>query len=473
MRRTVRNVLVGILAVAAVAAVVFWRVSVSRSGGDEFRSAVVERGTMLVVVSASGSIQPNDRANLSFAAPGRVEEVLVDVGDSVSEGDVLARLDPRQLALQVQQAEAALMLARSQLAQLTAPPQSEEVERAEASLRAAEAQVAAAAANRDQVVKGASDAQIAGAQAQVASAELQVKDAQDAYDKTVRDTDDEDRIEDANYDLYVAKKALKAAQAELDRLLAGADSNEVRAAQANLCAAVAQRDAAQAELDLLLAGPTDEQLADVRAKVSQAEAGLESARIALENAELVAPFDGVVAAVNVAPEELATGPFAAIELLDTSRYLLTAVVDELDVGLLEVGMPVEVTVEALPDVIIAGEVERVATVATIEAGVVYYDVTVALEPTAVPIRADMTADARIIVAELDDVLMIPTWVVRVDRTTGQTYVELRAGNDYERVDVSLGARHEGYVQVLAGLEEGDEVIVRVDREFGPFGGGGE
>ncbi|MCJ7739629.1 MAG: biotin/lipoyl-binding protein [Anaerolineae bacterium] len=471
MRRTVRNVLLGSLAVAAIAAVVFWRVSVSRSGEEGYRSAVVERGTLLVVISASGSIQPNERAELSFAVPGRVEEVLVDVGDAVNAGDVLARMDGRQLELQVKQVEAALMLAQSQLAQIVAPPRPEEIERAEANLRAAEAQIETAAANRDRVVKGASDAQIAGAQAQVASAELQVKVSQDAYDRTVRDTDDEDRIEDANYDLYVVKEGLGAAQAELDRLLAGADSDEVRAAQASLSAATAQRDAAQAQLDLLLAGPVDEQVIDAEAQVAQAEAGVESAIIALENTELVAPFDGLVAAVNIAPNELPSGPFAAIRLLDTSRYVLVVPVDEVDVGRLDLGSPVDVTVDALPELAITGRVERIASVATIEGGVIYYDVTVALDPTEIPIRADMSAHARIVVAELDDVLMLPTWVVRVDRTTGQTYVDVPAGEAVERIDVTLGARYEGYVEVLAGLEEGDVPVYRTDDGFGPFGGG--
>jgi HlyD family secretion protein len=364
------------------------------------------------------------------------------------------------------------MLAQSQLDQVAASPQSEEIEQMEANLRAAEAQVSAAAADLDQVMKGASDAQIVGAQAQVASAELQVKIAQDAYDKTVRETDDEDRIESANYDLFGAKEALKAAEAELNRLLAGASNDAVRAAQASLQVATAQRDAAQAQLDLLIAGPTEEQLADAEAKVNQARAALESARITQENAELVAPFDGVVAAVNIASGELPSTLLAPIELLDTSRYVTVVGVDEVDIGQLVEGMPVEVTVEALPDVVIEGAIERIATVASVEGGVVYYDVTVALESTDMAIRADMTADARFVISELDDVLMIPTWVVRVDQTTGQTYVDVPESDSYERVDVQLGARYEGYVQVIEGLNEGDEVFYVIDSEFGSMADGG-
>jgi len=473
MGRTVRGVLVGVVAVAVVAAVVLWRVGESRGGEEQSRSAVARRGAMVITVSGSGTIQPNRRASLSFGSPGRVQDVLVDVGDVVSAGDVLARLDSRQLALRVQQSEAGVELVQAQLDQLTAPPLPEAVEQRTASVRAAESQVAAASASLDQALKGASDAQIAGAKAQVVAAELQKKIAQDAYDKTVRSTDDADRIESANYDLYVAKEELRASQAQLDQLLAGTDTDDIRAARDNVRAAEAQRDAAQAQLDLLTAGPTDEQVANAEAKVSQAEAGLESAKIALENAELTAPFDGVVSAVNILPNELSPGRLPPIELLDVSRYQLTVRADEVDVGQLASGMPVEVTVEALPDVTIGGTVDRVATVATLAGGVVYYDVTVTLGPTDAPIRADMTADALITVSELDDVLMIPTWTVRVNRTTGQTYVERRVANDVSQVDVSLGVRSEGWVQVLAGLSEGDEVVLGTSQDIGPFGSGGE
>jgi hypothetical protein len=65
------------------------------------------------------------------------------------------------------------------------------------------------------------------------------------------------------------------------------------------------------------------------------------------------------------------------------------------------------------------------------------------------------------VQELTDVLKIPAWVVRVDRSTGQTYVHRQVpdgGDDVERVDVALGVRHEGGAQVLNGLSVGDVVV---------------
>jgi HlyD family secretion protein len=465
MKRTILYVILGAAAVMAVVGVIAWRSRPAARSEEEIRSAVVRRGTMLVAVSASGGIEPQARVGLAFEVPGRVAEVPVEVGDAVEAGDVLASLDSDQLALQVQQSRAALASAQAQLAQLQAGARPEEVEAAEANLRALEAQVSGAAANRDQLEAVASDAQIAAAEAELASVSLQQKVAQIAYDRV--DKKDRERKEQARYNLYAADEALAAAQARLDEVLAGADADQIRAAQANVWAAAAQRDAAQAQLDLLLAGATDGQIAAAEARVAQAQAALELAELSLEQATLRAPFDGLVAKLDVTAGERASAGLPAVTLIDTSGFHVRVSVDEIDVGRLAEGQMARVTLEALPDVEITGIVERIAPAALLASGVVNYDVIIGLAPTDVPIRADMTANATIVVEELTDVLTIPTWVVRVDRTTGQTYAHRQVGDDVERVDVELGARYEGFAQVLAGLSEGDVVVWVSDST--PFG----
>jgi HlyD family secretion protein len=149
---------------------------------------------------------------------------------------------------------------------------------------------------------------------------------------------------------------------------------------------------------------------------------------------------------------------------------MTLGVDEIDVGRLEQGQEVEVSVEALPGAALTGRVRSIAPVATLQSGIVTYDVVIDLAPTDAPIRADMTANATVVVEELADVLQIPTWVVRVDQDTGQTYVHRRLGDEIERVDVQLGARYEGVAQVIGGLSPGDKIVRLEDSaafDFGP------
>jgi len=454
MKRILQYVALGVVGVAIVGGVYWWWQRAGQPDEGE-RSATVKRGTMLVAVSASGGIEPRARVALPFDISGRVADVAVEVGDHVEAGDVLAQLDDEQLALQVEQARAAVLAAEAQLIQAQAGPRAEEIAAAEANLRALEAQVSAATANLDQLRGGASAAQIAAAEAQVAAAELEHRVTLIAHDRTLAETEDEDRIRQARYNLYVAEKRVESAQAQLDELLAGADVDAVRAAQFNVATAAAQRDAAQAQLDLLLAGATADQVDDLKAQVAQAQAGLKLAELAQEQTVLRAPFAGVVAAVNVKVGELASAALPAITLLDPSSFRANVLVDEVDVGRLELGQVVEVTLDALPGARLTGHVANVAPAATFQEGVVYYDVAIHLSPSSVPLRTDMTANVTIIVEELTDVLMIPTWIVRVDRETGQTFINQRVGGEIVRTDVELGVRYEGTAQVLSGLSEGD------------------
>jgi HlyD family secretion protein len=471
-RRTILYVILGVVLVAAaVAGILIWSAQQTQTTAGETLTAVVERGTLLVAVSAGGSIEPQASASLTFETPGRVAEVFVNVGDQVKTGDALAQLDIRQMALQVHQAQSALAMAQAQLTQLEAGPQPAEVAAAEASLHAAQAQVIGAEASLDQLKAGLTGSQIADAETRVAQAELQRKLAQLEYDRVVATTDDEDAIEQASYDLYIAEKSLAAAQAALDSALAGANADDLSAAQANVEAALAQQDAAQARLDLLLAGPTEEQIADARAQVERAQAALEQAELALERATLRAPFDGTISKVNVSADEMAPVGLPAITLLDASGLQVAISVDEVDVGRLIVGQEAQITLDAIPDVTLAGTVKSIAPAATLaQGGVVYYNVVITLSPTDEPVRADMTANVTIIVKELTNVLTIPTWVVRVDRLTGQTYVNQKVGSEIKRVDVTLGVRYEGVAEVVNGLKEGDEVIWVQEGFFEGFGG---
>ena len=422
---------------------------------------------MIVAVTAAGNIEPAARVGLTFEAPGRVAEILVEEGDRVEEGDALARLNTDPLELQVSQAEAGLSAAEAQLAQLRSGPRPGEIEQARANLDAAEAQWQAAVANRNGVAAGPTEAEIKSAEAQVAQARTSREIAQDTYDLIEEEGTEK---EQANYDLFVAKEELAAAEARLEDVRSGASRDELRAAEANASAAQARRDAAQAQLDQLLAGAAEEDITEAEARVRQAEVSLELAQHSLENATMRAPFGGIVTEVNMTAGETPPTREQPLVLLDNSRFHITVSVDELDVSQLEKGQEVEVSVEALPGADVTGVVESISPVATPGAGVVAYDVVINLDPTEAALRADMTANVTVIVEELEDVLQIPSWAVRLDRDTGETYVQRRRGDEIERVSVTLGARFEGTVQVVEGLSAGDEIVRLGDSaslSFGP------
>jgi HlyD family secretion protein len=357
------------------------------------------------VVSITGEMMPAAWATLSTQAGGTVVEVLVEPGDEMAAGDLLVRLDPTDAKLAVQQAEAALETAQAQLALLRAGPRSEEIAAAEAQLEAARAVLAEAAAQRDYLKAGAADAEIAAAQAQLAAAQAEQWVAREAHDETmecyyVKRGGVEHEIcpalgtpeEHARHNLYAADTALAAAQARLDELLAGANADQVRAAEASVWAGAAQRDVAQAQLDLLLAGVTDEELAVTEATVSQAQAVLDTARAALERCELHAPFDSTVGAVDVRMGELVVPgqPLIAIGDLTTLRVETTDL-DEIDVARVTVGQQATITFDAIPEQVFTGHVTRISPMAEPGAGGVNYTVTIELDETNPAIRWGMTA----------------------------------------------------------------------------------
>jgi HlyD family secretion protein len=178
------------------------------------------------------------------------------------------------------------------------------------------------------------------------------------------------QLQDVRNAVQQAQQSHQEAEDTLAELLEEADPLDVRAAQEDI-------EAAQLE-------------------VRAAEIRLEEARSNLENAELAAPFAGVVVAVNVDPGDAAS-PGEVAFVLATLDQLLARTVDltELDVARVTEGMPVVVSVDALPDVEFAGQVIRIGLQAVDYRGDVTYPVYVELDDAAPELRWGMTAMVEI------------------------------------------------------------------------------
>jgi HlyD family secretion protein len=191
----------------------------------------------------------------------------------------------------------------------------------------------------------------------------------------------------------------------------------------------------------------------------------------LVNATLTAPFDGTVAEVNIVGGQAAAGTLQpAIVLADLTSFHIDVGIDEIDVGKLSEGQAVKLSVDALPGVPITGVVDRIAPTAQENAGVVSYMVTVVIDPTDAPIRAGMSAIVDIITDVRDNVLVIPNRFIRIDRTTGRAYVNVKRGEQVEEVEIITGLRNDTESEVVQGLNEGDVLIILPGGPSLPFGG---
>ncbi len=326
--------------------------------------------------------------------------------------------------------DAALVAAEAQLALTQAGPRPEQRAAAERNVAAAAAGVAQAAAERDATLD-VSDAAVRGAEAQLAAAQAQLTALQEAYDTilttcvTLPDGSEVCPLlgapeENARAQLAAAEANAAATQLALDEARAGATDAQQRAAAAAVSAAAAQQAVAEAQRDLLLAGARPEQvrLAEIgvaraevgvrtaataveraAAAVAQAEAGVqratadvEEARHALARLTLSAPFAGTVSELLPEVGELVAPGMAVAQLGGGGWVVETTDLVELDVVHVEVGQPVEVTLDALPGETLRGTVVDVGRVPEVTLGDVTYRVRIALDDAPdLPLRWGMTA----------------------------------------------------------------------------------
>ncbi len=346
------------------------------------------------VVSAEGNVVPKSASDLAFRTGGRVVEVLVSEGDMVKRGQLLVRLQDDELTIAVTQAQAALDLAKANLAQIEQGARPEEIAAAEAALRATQAQLGAAVADRDRLTGGATDAAIAAAQARLASALLDQKLAQDTLDRLpdfVHGTPEEQ----LRYRVNAANEAVNAARKALADATTGS-ARQAQAAQSNVAAAVAQRDMAQARLDQLKNGATQAQIDAAQAGVAQAQATLDAARAALNEAALKAPFDGTIALVAVDAGQVIGPGLVVTSIADQHAWEVeTDDLGEVDVVNVRPGQSAAITLDALPGVTLHGTVTSITPRAVNKRGDVTYTVKINIEQPDPRLRWGMTAQVEL------------------------------------------------------------------------------
>ena len=489
------------------------------SAGNEAEQETVTAfiGDLSASATASGQVEPRQEASLSVDTPGIVTQVHVRIGDVVATGDVLMRIDDSNLALNVANAEQTVALRQANLDSLLADPEVADVQSAETA-------VASAQANLDNLLAGPTaediaiaEANVRSAQASLSSSSADLRSTQDSVKESqilaaqatlYTAEQNRDRIAEINEDfaneanhlqLLEANQAVADAQATLNDLLAGPDT---AASQNSVAAASARVDGRQADLNVTLAGATASQIASAEAQLAQAqatlaglldgatteeiqtaEAELELARIALadaqeqlDNATIIAPFAGVVTAVNFSEGELASG--AAAEIVNTDSLEIILSVDEVDVGGFAIGQPAVVTLETWPNEEIASEILSIAPSATNGGAnaLVSYDVHVGLGETELPVLIGMTANADLITSENEDVLLVPNRAITADRQADQYFVNvLQDDGSFEQVEVVIGLRDGENTQIISGVNAGEVLAIGTDLptvRFGDGDGGG-
>jgi len=456
-------------------------------------TAIVRSGDMVITVAGTGSVVPTSGATLGFRQAGAVAEVNVAVGDRVAAGQSLARLETNTLALQIAQAEASLGQAQARLAQTLAGYRAEDIAAAEASLRsaqasytrvaagpraedlaAAQASLRSAQANYDRLAAGAMPEEIAIAQADLDKAAAAVRRAQADYDRVAGNADvaassQALALEQATQEYNKAQATYKSkvngptleelviAQAQVDQAQAQLDELKNTPTAEDLALAQAQVDQAQAQVQKLKNGYTAEEIEADQGQVDQAQAALALAQLSLEQATLTAPLAGTVTAVNVEIGEWIGVGQPAVVLNDMDNVSVCIYVEEPDMGKIAVGNPVLLTFEGYPGVTVAGQVTQLEPALTIVDGIPVLPVWASIEPGAsVPLFAGMTVQAEITAAEVRRALLIPISALRGEPGAYAVFV-VQPGGKLKLTPVTIGVKDFANVQILSGLQAGDEV----------------
>jgi len=294
----------------------------------------------------------------------------------------LAELTATPRTQEIAVAEATLNAAKARYQRLAEAALPGDIAAAEAAVNGAQAQLA-------KVMEGSSEQQLIAARADLANAEAVRTQAQRAYDKIkwrndIGATQESAALQQAtnNYEAALARFTdLQSPPSQADVAAASAQVrqsqaqlNTLRAAMpADLVAAEADVQASQAQLDLLLAGARTESVAVAEAQVAAATATLQQALVGLRNLELRAPFTGTVAALELSVGEQLTSGATVAQLADLSRWQIeTADLTELDVVGLSPGKAVQLAFDALPSVTVQGTVERIRPIGEDNRGDIVY-----------------------------------------------------------------------------------------------------
>jgi HlyD family secretion protein len=431
MRRRTGLIFVALLACAASGA---W--ALAGHPRVEYRTEPVEHGDMNVTISATGNPNAVVTVQVGSQVSGTILALFADFNTRVTKGQLIARIDPAPFQAKVDQAQANLDAARAAVAN-------------------AEAVVQQAIANIQ-----SANSSLAAAQANVTKARAVEEDAKVKVDRRVVMVQ---KGADAQEDLETAQTSYKSAVADQNALIEQqhAVEDNVKAAQAQLIVAKSLVSANEAQ-------------------VKQCTAALQSAQLDLEHTSIKAPVDGVVVSRNVDVGQTVAASLQAPTLFliaqDLTKMQVDTNVSEADVGRVQVDQEATFTVDAYPGKTFKGNVTSIRKAPINVQNVITYDAVIGVSNQDLKLFPGMTANVRILVDQLRNVVKVPNAALRYHPPTNSTKETVRGernGTALEktvwildendrprRVPVVTGETDGTSTAILQGdLKDGERVIV--------------
>jgi len=392
-----KRIIYGGVAIGIVLLIAVGLIAATRGGTkiDPSKLAKVERGDLAKSVVATGKVTPITKVEVKSKASGIVKKLLVEYGDQVKKGQLLAQLDKDEIQAQVDQSRAALAAA-------------------EANLRSSEADFE---------------------RAKVDAESPDVPLLKRAYD----------RAQGMAKDGVVSTSALEDAQKNYEM-------------------SVNKQNVAKAQVTVLKA-----KIAQSQAQVAQDSANLKQLEEQLSYTDIVSPLDGIVLSRDVEIGDavssilvLGSSATLVMTLGDTSEVYVKGKVDESDIGKVYLGQPARIKVESFKDKTFNGKVTKISPMGVEKDNVTTFEVRVSINNPGGELKAEMTANAEIILDEHKNVLQVPegALIYDKDKNASVQVPDPKAKDGMRKVSVNIGISNGAKTELLSGLKEGDQVVLQ-------------
>lgn len=388
------------------------------------KTVKVERGNVEKRIESSGKVVSNLDVDIKCRASGEIVQLPFDVSDKVKKGDLLCQLDPVDEQLAVK------------LATATVDQSKARVEQAKANVAQAEAALVTTRTRNE---------------ATLASVKVRAENARAKADRQKQLIDQQlgsrEEYESAETEAASAVAELKAAEVAIQELKQQEIALESK--RQDLALAQASLEADQIQLD--------------------------TRKRNLEYTTVTSPMDGTVSALTVQKGVIVasgtnnvSGGTTIMTISDLSRVFVTATVDESDIGGVKVDQKARITVDSFPGRVFAGKVVRVAVKGTAASNVVTFEVKIeVLDDRKDLLKPEMTGNITIVEQDRQNVLTLPADAVT--RQGPNAFVTMKAGN--ERRPVKLGVQGEDKLEIVSGVNEGDEVVITEEDQSSRFRAG--
>ena len=477
MRRPGKLTILLVAAGVLAGGLLVWGVIARKAGkAPQYVTTRVTRGTIMSAVDATGELKHGRQEYIYWEVTGTVTKLLVSPGDTVREGQLLARLESQEARDHLADARDSLEIARIKLAKAEEAFKTARQD-AELQYEKAKADLAAAALRLEELKEGPGAPELETARSNLRAAEwaYQAAEKEFALNKQLFA---EGLIAKKEYDdslqaLEAARDQVTTARLRLEELTKPPDEKEL---------AVAEAAVRQAEINLFFAErhletvetTRYEELTAAQLEYRRQQRNLAEAEKLVASLDLRAPFTGLVLTINAAEGEevVATSrgqetflPFMVLASHD--RWEVQAYVNEEDVVKITLGMPAEIVLLAKEDRVFTGRVSSVGAEAKVSSNIVTYPVTVQVEEGAEFFRPGMSADLLIIIEKKEDILILPQ--AAIVKRGGRSMVQVLRGGKIQLVPVETGITGNGMVEIRSGLEEGEEVVTGVREAAAPAG----